>query len=60
MERAEFLRKQAERFLLPAKECADPKVQAELVRMANEYIELLKNRGPSGPPRPIQEPTIAE
>jgi hypothetical protein len=42
MERAEFLHKQAERFLLLAKECADPKVQAELIKMANEYIELLK------------------
>ena len=42
MERAEFLRKQAERFLKLAEGCADPKVQTELVKMANEYTELLK------------------
>jgi hypothetical protein len=41
MERAEFLRKQAERLLALAQECADPKVQGKLVDMANEYIELM-------------------
>ena len=41
MERAEFLRKQAERFLALAQDCADPKVQAKLIEMANEYIELM-------------------
>jgi hypothetical protein len=47
MERAAFLQKQAERFLLLAKECADPKVQVELVKMASEYIELLKTEDSS-------------
>jgi len=32
-----------------AKECADPKVQAELVKMASEYIELLKTEDSSNP-----------
>lgn len=41
MERAEFLRKQAERFLALAQECVDPDVQAKLIEMANEYIELM-------------------
>ncbi len=59
MERAEFLRKQGERFLLPAKS-APIRWSKRMVRMANEYIELLKNRGPSRSRKPIQEPTIAE
>jgi hypothetical protein len=54
MERAAFLQKQAERFLLLAKECADPKVQAELVKMASEYIELLKTEDSSNPFRDQQ------
>lgn len=48
MERAEFLRRQTERFLLLAKDCADPKVQAELVKMANEYMDLLKAEDDAG------------
>jgi len=40
MDRAEFLRKQAERFLVLAQDCADPNVRAKLIEMANEYIEL--------------------
>jgi hypothetical protein len=55
MERAEFLRKQAERFLLLAKECADPKVQAELVKMANEYIELLKAKDEASSKNPSRK-----
>ena len=49
MERAEFLRKQAERFLLLAKECVDPKVQAELIKMANEYNDMLKTESVGSP-----------
>ena len=41
MERAEFLRKQAARFLALAQECADPKVQAKLIEMSKEYIDLM-------------------
>jgi hypothetical protein len=44
MERAEFLRKQAARFLALAQECADPKVQAKLIEMSNEYIDLVNAR----------------
>ena len=40
MERAEFLRKQAERFLALAQECADPNVKAKLVEMAKKDMKL--------------------
>jgi hypothetical protein len=49
MERAEFFRKQAERLLALAQECADPKVQAKLIEMANEYIELMNAAGLAQP-----------
>ena len=49
MQRTEFLRKQAERFLLLAKQCDDPKVRAELVKMANEYADVLKAEGEASP-----------
>ncbi len=49
MERAEFLQRQAERFLALAQECVDPDVQAKLIEMANEYIELMNAAGLAGP-----------
>jgi hypothetical protein len=51
MDQAEFLRKQAERFLALAQECADPNVKAKLVEMANEYIELMNAASLAGPRR---------
>jgi hypothetical protein len=49
MERAEFLRKQAARFLALAQECADPKVQAKLIEMSKEYIDLMNAASLAGP-----------
>jgi hypothetical protein len=42
MERTEFLRRQADRFLRLAQECADPKLRNQLVSMAKEYRNLLE------------------
>jgi HEPN domain-containing protein len=57
MERAEFLRKQAERFLALAQECADPNVKAKLVEMANEYIELMNAASLAGPEDKANKPS---
>ena len=45
MERTEFLRKQAERFLRLAQECTDPKIRHQLTSMASEYREMLGGAG---------------
>jgi hypothetical protein len=42
MERTEFLRKQADRFLRLAHECTDPEIRRQLVSMANEYRNMLE------------------
>jgi hypothetical protein len=49
MERTEFLRKQAERFLRLAQECTDPEIRDQLVSMANEYRAMLE--GPEADPQ---------
>jgi len=41
MERTEFLRKQADRFLRLAQECTDPEIRRQLVSMADEYRDML-------------------
>ena len=46
MERTEFLRRQADRFLRLAQECTDPKIRHQLVSMANEYREMLQGAAP--------------
>ena len=46
MERTEFLRRQAERFLRLAQECTDPKIRQQLVSMAEEYRGLLERSDP--------------
>ena len=46
MERSEFLRKQADRFLRLAQDCTDPKIRQQLVSMANEYRAMLEGSGP--------------
>jgi hypothetical protein len=56
MERAEFLQKQAQRFLALARECADPKIQAKLIEMANQYIELMNAAGLAGPEDKASKP----
>ena len=45
MERTEFLRKQADRFLRLAQECTDPKIHHQLTSMASEYREMLGGAG---------------
>ena len=45
MERTEFLRKQAERFLRLAQECTDPKIRHQLTSMASEYRKMLGGAG---------------
>ena len=42
MERTEFLRRQAERFLRLAQECTDPKIRRQLVSIADEYRAMLE------------------
>ena len=42
MERTEFLRKQADRFLRLAQECTDPEICRQLMSMANEYRDMLE------------------
>jgi hypothetical protein len=42
MERTEFLRKQADRFLRLAQECTDPEIRRQLVSMADEYRTMLE------------------
>jgi hypothetical protein len=53
MDRAEFLRKQAERFLALAQDCADPKVRAKLIeRRMNTCVAGVKEKAkPLGSPR---------
>ncbi|HEX9320877.1 MAG TPA: hypothetical protein VF913_01985 [Xanthobacteraceae bacterium] len=46
MERTEFLRKQAERFLRLAQECTDAKIRQQLMSMANEYRNMLEGPEP--------------
>jgi hypothetical protein len=46
MERTEFLRRQAERFLRLAQECTDPEIRDQLVSMANEYRDMLERPEP--------------
>ena len=46
MERTEFLRRQAERFVRLAQECTDPKIRQQLMSMAEEYRELLERSDP--------------
>jgi hypothetical protein len=41
MERTEFLRKQADRFLRLAQECTDPDIRRQLLSMADEYRTML-------------------
>jgi hypothetical protein len=45
MERTEFLRKQAERFLRLAQECTDPEIRDQLVSKTNEYRDMLERAG---------------
>ena len=42
MERTEFLRKQADRFLRLARDCSDPEIRRQLVSMAEEYRTMLE------------------
>jgi len=42
MERTEFLRRQADRFLRLARECTDPEIRRQLVSMAEEYRTMLE------------------
>jgi hypothetical protein len=49
MERTEFLRRQADRFLRLAQECADPKIRRQLVSMADEYRTMLEGADPDPP-----------
>ncbi len=46
MERTEFLRKQADRFLRLAQECTDPEICRQLMSMANEYRDMLEAPDP--------------
>ena len=46
MERSEFPRKQADRFLRLAQDCTDPKIRQQLMGMANEYRAMLEGSGP--------------
>jgi hypothetical protein len=50
MERTEFLRKQAGRFLRLAQECTDPEIRRQLVSMANEYRDMLEAPEPDRQP----------
>ena len=46
MERSEFLRRQADRFVRLAQECTDSKIRQQLIGMANEYRAMLEGSGP--------------
>jgi hypothetical protein len=50
MERSEFLRRQADRFLRLAQECTDPKIRQQLTSMADEYRAMLEGAHPGAPP----------
>ncbi len=55
MERAEFFRRQAERFSALAQECVDPNVSAKLLTIAREYREMLDGKASDGPEdRPVE------
>ena len=46
MERSEFLRKPADRFLRLAQECTDPKIRQQLLSLASEYRYMLDAPAP--------------